>query len=339
MTSSPFFSIAIPTYNRAEKLNNAINKILKQSFKDFEIVISDNCSSDDTRKVVLDFKDKRIKYFKTREHTDVMPNVRKSINLSKGKYVFLHGDDDYLLNDKVLEKLHKIISRTKAGYIRVNYLSLSPDEKYVFDFRASKNFIKDKELKPQEKNIKIINFILDSDPSFLSGIVFRNSFPKTVTIINSELYSWFPILFYCASKFGAYYVNAPSVIAGWSQWRVKADNFNSLYSLRAGKLTSEEYFSFIKKQLDPQDFNKLLRKHLLGIYVKRFAAIKLFTGNDNMLKLSKRLKELDPGLYRMPYYWISFIPAYIFPRFLLGIIKKLYLFAYIRYFMRKTSQI
>ncbi|MFM7429275.1 MAG: glycosyltransferase family 2 protein, partial [Flammeovirgaceae bacterium] len=56
MTNNPFFSIVIPTYNRANFISKAIESVLAQSFKDFEIVVVDDGSTDETEQVVMSIK-------------------------------------------------------------------------------------------------------------------------------------------------------------------------------------------------------------------------------------------------------------------------------------------
>ena len=59
------FSIIIPTFNRSQFITNAINSVLNQTYKNWELVIVDDESTDDTKEIVNNFqkKDKRIKYF------------------------------------------------------------------------------------------------------------------------------------------------------------------------------------------------------------------------------------------------------------------------------------
>lgn len=329
MKSSPFFSIAIPTFNRADDLKTAIKYILKQTYEDFEIVISDNASADYTKKVVDSFKDKRIKYFKNKRNIQVLPNVKKAISLCRGEYIFLQGDDDFLVEKKALSEVFKVIQKTHVGFLRLNYLSFTPDRKKVFDFRASKGFDKNTYLKPNEDNLEVINFLLNSDPSFLAGLVFINKIPSDYSIFNSQLYSWFRTIFYATKKYGGFYVNSPYIIAGWSQWRVRDDNFHSLYSLEKGKLTSEKYLLFVKNRISENEYKKFLREQLLGVYVKRFLAIKLFVGNKNMLELAARIITFDPSLEKTMTYRLNLLISIIAPRFLLLILRKIFLWSYI----------
>ncbi len=110
------FSILIPTWNRCDLLKEAIQSIINQSFTDFEIIISDNCSTDNTRGVVEQFKDNRIKYFLQQNHISATDNYNYAYSKSSGDYVILIGDDDYLL-PSVLQKVYNVIKDQSAQVI------------------------------------------------------------------------------------------------------------------------------------------------------------------------------------------------------------------------------
>ena len=61
-TGNPKFSIIISTYNRAEILKQALDSVCSQTFKDFEIIVSDDASGDNTKQIVYGFNDVRINY-------------------------------------------------------------------------------------------------------------------------------------------------------------------------------------------------------------------------------------------------------------------------------------
>lgn len=94
-TQVPFFSIIIPTYNRAKQLRSAIASVLAQQFKDYEIVIVDDGSTDNTREVIKDLlpDNLSIKYFyKTNEERSIARNY--GIQRALGRYInFLDSDD------------------------------------------------------------------------------------------------------------------------------------------------------------------------------------------------------------------------------------------------------
>lgn len=94
----PLVSVCIPTYNRARKLQRAVDALLASSYKNLEIIISDNASSDDTENicVALAQSDFRVKYFRHSENQGPTANFEFARSQATGKYFLWHGDDDYL---------------------------------------------------------------------------------------------------------------------------------------------------------------------------------------------------------------------------------------------------
>ena len=66
--SAPFFSVVIPTYNRSDLVTYAVESVLKQSFAELEVLVSDNGSTDDTAEVVGRIADPRVRYVQTPVH-------------------------------------------------------------------------------------------------------------------------------------------------------------------------------------------------------------------------------------------------------------------------------
>ena len=96
-------SIAIPTYNGASLIGETLRSILSQSFQDFEIVISDDCSKDKTLDIVRQFKDERIRIFENKENLGYGKNLQVLKKLVKGDILFLMGQDDILLESALLK--------------------------------------------------------------------------------------------------------------------------------------------------------------------------------------------------------------------------------------------
>lgn len=330
MVKKPFFSIIIPTYNRASDLQFSLYCILQQSFSDFEVIISDNCSTDNTKEIIDKLKDKRIHYFRNKINIGVVLNIKKTIKHAKGKYIFLHSDDDFLLYENSLEEIYKKIKKYSPGYIRVNYICLAPNKKQVFDFKANKSFTKDQYLMPLSENKKVLSFILDSDAAFVTGIIFLNNLPSHIEIVNAEPFWGIEILFYTAKNYGACFIREPHIIASWSKLRTKKNGYHALYSLRNGRLASENYLNAVRKKLDTKTYSVFLHNQLMGMYVHVFHLVKFFVGNKNMLQMSARIRLLDPKMAKSITYWVYFIMALIFPEIIIKIVKNTYLFMYIK---------
>lgn len=123
------FSIIIPTYNRASTLSRAIGSVLSQTYGNFELIVVDDGSTDDTEVVVLDINDNRIRYFKKEnEERNIARNF--GISRAQGDYVcFLDSDDYYLSNH--LAKAQELILTKKVEIIHLGYEVRDDHEKTV----------------------------------------------------------------------------------------------------------------------------------------------------------------------------------------------------------------
>lgn len=93
----PTFSVITATYNRGDMINRTIDSILAQSFKDFEYIIVDDGSTDDTREVVKRYDDERIQYIRLDNNQGANFARNQGIERATGKYIsFLDSDDIYL---------------------------------------------------------------------------------------------------------------------------------------------------------------------------------------------------------------------------------------------------
>jgi len=122
---NPFFSICIPQYNRTSFLLEACKVLAQQTFKDFEVCISDDRSTDGREQDLINYLQESGLYFiykKQEKNLRYDGNIRASIALSKGKYCFLHGNDDCLASPTTLEELHKEIQKhNSVAVIITNY--------------------------------------------------------------------------------------------------------------------------------------------------------------------------------------------------------------------------
>lgn len=103
------FSIVIPTFNRENMINTAIESVLNQEYRNFEIVIIDDGSKDNTKEVISSFEDKRIKYY-YQKNKGRSSARNHGIQKSKGEYICFLDDDDYYYPNFLLEfakEIHK----------------------------------------------------------------------------------------------------------------------------------------------------------------------------------------------------------------------------------------
>src|SRR5258708_6443684 len=90
----PKVTVCLPTYNRAHYLREAIESVLSQTFQDFELLICDNASTDETSEVVKSFRDARIRYVRHSRNINMPKNWVYAVNESTGQYCGILSDDD-----------------------------------------------------------------------------------------------------------------------------------------------------------------------------------------------------------------------------------------------------
>jgi hypothetical protein len=101
---NPTVSFVIPCYKLSHLLPECIRSICAQTYEDFEILIMDDCSPDDTQAVAASFHDQRIRYVRNNTNLGHLRNYNKGIELTRGKYIWLISADDYLRRPYVLER-------------------------------------------------------------------------------------------------------------------------------------------------------------------------------------------------------------------------------------------
>ena len=125
----PRVSVVIPTHNRSGFLRRAVRSVLGQTFQDFEIVIVDDASSDDTREVVASLGDPRIRYFR-HEHNRRIAGARNTgVSNSTGEYIAFLDDDDEWRRDKLEKQVDMLdtsaptVGAVYAAFARVDVAS------------------------------------------------------------------------------------------------------------------------------------------------------------------------------------------------------------------------
>ncbi len=96
MTQSPLISVCIPTFNGEATIRQALKSVLNQTYKNFEVVISDDGSIDSTIQVVESLADGRVRVLEPTTRTTASANWNRSVHGSIGKYVKVMGQDDVL---------------------------------------------------------------------------------------------------------------------------------------------------------------------------------------------------------------------------------------------------
>lgn len=331
MNNKTFFSVVIPTCNRPNFLKTAVKSILLQDFKDYEIVVSDNSPTDESERICLSMSDKRIRYHRNKKNIGFAKNLYQVIKMAEGQYVFMLGDDDFILKTDTLSNLHKVIKKNNFGYVRLNAF-YHKNLEFLFDL-GRLDRLKNKTLAPNSSNLETVNFIYNTNFTYISGIVFRNS--KNVHIAELEKpqlpnfqmeHFWIKFIFKPARKYGGYMDVEDAII---SRFYIVIDpkfiiNANpNLYIVENNRIYLEKVWDLIFADLTEKEKTTWTKNRVEQI-VTLLPSIKYYSSNRNLLLFIRRMLELNKGLYLDPFLYLSTIIALLMPKFLWTKLRNLY---------------
>lgn len=169
----PFFSVIIPTFNRSAKVKKAIESVLSQTFSDFEILVMDDGSTDDTENVIRSINDPRVFYQWADNFGGPARPRNRGINIAKGEWVCFLDADDWWSPNKLETCLQAIGETTDLIYHDLFIVDEKTDSK--------KSFKSGKLKKPV-----IISLIVDGNTIANSSVVVRKSLLDRVGGINED---------------------------------------------------------------------------------------------------------------------------------------------------------
>lgn len=125
-------SIVLPIYNGEKYMRKSIQSVLDQSYKNWELLILDDCSTDRTSEIAKEYilVDSRIKYFKNEENLRLPRNLNKGFSLSKGEYLTWTSDDNMYKFDAI-EKMVNALENSKAEFVYASCRIIDEDDKEI----------------------------------------------------------------------------------------------------------------------------------------------------------------------------------------------------------------
>lgn len=127
-SSAPtFVSVCIPVFNGEAYIRDTIQSVLDQTYGHFEIIITDNCSTDETADIIRSFHDGRIRYFLNERNLGMAGNWNRAVHYATGDYIKLLCADD-LLHPTALERQAAALDRNPAASIVFGSTAIIDDE-------------------------------------------------------------------------------------------------------------------------------------------------------------------------------------------------------------------
>jgi len=256
----PFLSICIPSYNSVELISRSIHSILKQSFNDFEIIISDDSTNEDVFEFYNLLKDNRIKYLKHKSIINATENWNFVLKKAKGRYKMLLHHDDYFRNNLILEKIYNDF--LKNGEMMVYFLNFINEDKFK---KFYYNKFSMKQIFKHPDNLLYVNYF--STPSCLV-------LNQKVDLLYNEELKWLVDVDLYSRLFKKFnrikFISNTSIVIGSGDERIT----NTILK----KDILEEFYLLTQKNI---------YKFKLGIYFVQFMKLKIILSGYFNFKLSQ----------------------------------------------------
>lgn len=313
MESRPFLTIAIPTYNGGNTICSMLDILLPQVNERIEVIISDNCSTDNTPQIINSYVNKYpfIQYVRNEYNLGADSNFLQCMRMAKGKFTLLISDDDIIVEDAI-EKICNFLYENPE--VTLAYLDTVEFKDRYIDKEHTTRFI-DKS-KPVSKNIctkdksEFISYV-GRQWGFTSSFLWNTD--KCQAIKNPEDYYgtyWLQSYIHIGCSTGEHsllgMIAGPCIAAG-------------AYGIINNYDIAEIEGIYYKKMLDYACVTagysqKQLEK--LWIWKICFLASRSIIKERSIGAKKTSVSKLFYTLYKYPYAWIHLFPIFLFPNFI-----------------------
>ncbi len=130
-------SIIMPVYNQEQYVADAINSILNQTYKNFEFIIVDDGSTDNTAEIINSFNDPRIRFIKA-SHKGYLGALERASLEAKGKWLARMDSDDVCPPDRIEKQIDFLLKHPECVFLTTSYGIVTPNNKYLSPAESSK---------------------------------------------------------------------------------------------------------------------------------------------------------------------------------------------------------
>ena len=307
-------TIAIPTYNRCNLLRQTLNSVLSQVDSNIEILVSDNCSNDETHEMMKEYcKTHNVRYYRNNENLGMDRNFLQCLKNAKGEYIHLLSDDDILLPGAV-DKILKLIEYEKPDYINLNSFTYSTDTFNLNDIKEPRiKLVEDLITNNKAEYIKFVGVYI----TYISATILKRE--KFVQLSTPEKY------------IGTYFLHAHCVLEMLknkdSKVIVTKDAYLAAKNNNSGgfdlfEVWIKQYKKLMLNTAVKNGFDKKIMKNIYVQDVNGFIkdSILKYSVTDNAYVMKKKYL-LFCYTYMYPSVWVKTYKYAILPK---KILKKIY---------------
>jgi hypothetical protein len=136
-------SVCTPVYNGSEYIEESLRSILAQTYTNFQLIVCDNCSTDNTEEIVRSFSDPRIVYSRNEKNLGLVGNANRCLELAKGDYVHILHHDDIMRPDNLERKVRVLDQHPSVGFVHSNvgFIDQEGNRLDLTKFQARQDYI------------------------------------------------------------------------------------------------------------------------------------------------------------------------------------------------------
>jgi glycosyltransferase involved in cell wall biosynthesis len=141
----PKVSVCMPVYNGSDYIADSIESVLTQTYKNFNLIVCDNCSTDNTEEIVCNFNDPRLIYVRNNKNLGLVGNHNRCLELADGEYVYFLHHDDIMLPDNLELKVRILDEHPNVGLVHSDVLFMDKNGEHlnITKFDAKRDYIED----------------------------------------------------------------------------------------------------------------------------------------------------------------------------------------------------
>lgn len=270
-TKTPKVTVVIPTYNRASFLSDTLQSVLGQSCQDFEVVVIDDGSTDNTREVVSAFPAKYI----WQENQGCTVAYNRGIEEARGKYIFFLDSDDILLRNALAKGVEVLDQHPEAGFSYGQALFINEARQFLGSSHPPTKFSCIRDGKEEIRNI-----ILSGN--YLSAVFVRRSCFDEVGMFKSEfrggsgdLDLWVRL----AKKYAVAYIAEPLV-----EYRIHP---NRITNGRSVKQIEKTWTLILESIFDDSELGAFLHRERPKAYSRLYCRLASDAFNRRQMKIAR----------------------------------------------------
>ena len=219
----PKVSIIMNCHNGEKYLKKSISSVINQTYKNWELIFWDNKSTDRSEKIFKDFKDKRLRYFKSKNYFKLYKARNNAIKKCRGKFIAFLDTDDWWLKKKIQKQVNILEKNQSIPLIYSNWIIYNQKKKLKKIFYNSKL-----------PSGKISQSLLDKYQINIGTVMIKKSILKKFNFNeNYEIIGDFDLFIKLSLKYMFLSIQEPL-----SYYRLHDNNFSKKYSLHASELES-----------------------------------------------------------------------------------------------------